>query len=543
MKASPESVQAESIAHRSLRYATALAVVVGVWLVLVALHAGFLKLPYYWDEAGYYVPAALDFLRHGLLIPSSTEPIGHTPLVSVYLGSVWRVFGFSPIVTRAAMLAFAAGSLTATANLARRLLGERGESREAGLTAAALAALSPLFFAQSEMVHLDLAVAFFTLLALMALIDERWVLFAAAGWLAVLTKETAVALVPVVWIYLWISARRPASRPPALAWLATASPCLPLALWAFYYHHHTGFWTGNAGYLQYNLYSTLNPIRFLLSLLRRLYEVFVSGFNWMLVVLALGGWWWSRRHAQVARTAPISETSGRSAGHRDDWRRFTIATTLLVAAYLAMLSAVGGAVLPRYMLPVYPPLIILATGWIWRLPRALARAGCLATAACFVFAWFSNPPYPFPYEDNLAFADFVRLHQEAAGYLERNDLVRSTDGREPLRILTAWPATNELETPDLGYVARPLHIVPVDGFSAADLRSVSPDSFDVLYLYSRKWEPPGNWLERFPWIAKLQLRYFDYAPQVPGREIAAGFHLKLAARWERRGQWVAIYKR
>lgn len=532
-----------------------MAAALGVWLGLVALHAPFLKLPYYWDEAGYYVPAALDFFRHGLLIPSSTEPIGHTPLVSVYLALAWRIGGFSPFVTRAAMILFAAGTVTATAGLAWRLFAGRSVgragAREAAFAAAALLALAPLFFAQSEMVHLDLAVAFFTLLAIVALLDQRWILCAAMGSLAVLTKETAIVLVPVAWVYLWIETRRARHRFPAHAWLATASPCLPLALWAVYYHHHTGFWTGNTGYLQYNLYSTLNPVRFVLSLLRRLYELFVSGFNWLLVGLAIAGWRWGKSNPQITQI-PQGQQNGKGIANRyESWRGFVQLTALLTAAYLLMLSAVGGAVLPRYMLPIYPPLMIVAIGCIWRLARWAARAGCLAAAVCLVFAWFINPPYPFPYEDNLAFADFVHLHQQAAEYLEHKDSVESWrpphspgDGTgSALRILTAWPATNELETPDLGYVTRPLRVVPVDGFSARDFQSVAPGSFDVLYLYSRKWEPPGNWAERIPWVARLQLQYFNYSPQLPEQALATRFHLTLVARWERRGQWVAIYKR
>ena len=509
------------------------------------MHAPFLRLPYYWDEAGYYVPAALDFFRHGLLIPSSTEPIGHTPLVSVYLALAWRTFGFSPLVTRAAMILFAAGTVTATWALARRLFGGRTAAREAAFAGAALLALAPLFFAQSELVHLDLTVAFFTLGAITALLDERWILCAVTGSLAVLTKETAIVLVPAAWIYLWIERRRAGHRFRASAWLATALPCLPLALWALYYHHHTGFWTGNAGYLQYNLYSTLNPIRFLLSLLRRLCELFFSGFNWLLVALAAVGWWWRKKHPQISQSPSSQRDANYASAVGDDtWRRFVQLTALLAAAYLLMLSAVGGAVLPRYMLPIYPPLMIVAVGWMWRLPRALARGACLVAAACLVFAWFNNPPYPFPYEDNLAFADFIHLHQRAAQYLEQNSGGEGTGGAKPaLRILTAWPATNELETPELGYVTRPLRVVPVDGFSTGDLRGVVPGSFDVLYLYSRKWEPPNNWVERIPWLANLQLRYFDYAPQMPEQALAARFHLKLVARWERRGQWAAIYER
>ncbi|MHB8736043.1 MAG: hypothetical protein ACYC6M_12155, partial [Terriglobales bacterium] len=63
-----------------------------IYLTLLALHAPLLRLPYYWDEAGYFVPAALDILRHGWWVPHSTLPNGHPPLVMAFLALVWHVF-------------------------------------------------------------------------------------------------------------------------------------------------------------------------------------------------------------------------------------------------------------------------------------------------------------------------------------------------------------------------------------------------------------------------------------------------------------------
>src|SRR5271163_959262 len=83
---------------------------VGVYLSHITL----LRLPYYWDEAGYYIPAAYDFFRTGSLIPSTTLSNAHPPLPSIYLALFWKIFGFSPLVTRLAMSLVAALALTAT---------------------------------------------------------------------------------------------------------------------------------------------------------------------------------------------------------------------------------------------------------------------------------------------------------------------------------------------------------------------------------------------------------------------------------------------
>jgi 4-amino-4-deoxy-L-arabinose transferase-like glycosyltransferase len=551
------------------------------FVVLCLLHYPLLRLPYYWDEAGYYIPAALDFYRLGQLVPSSTLPTGHTPLVIIYLALAWRAFGFSPLVTRAAMIVFAACTLTGVYALGRRVA-----NREIGCWSVLLLALSPLFFAQSVLAHLDLAAGLFTLLALLALLDERPWRFALASTCAVLSKETAVVLLPVAWIFLWWQHRRAASSLPRAWWVVCFAPLVVLVAWVGFYHQATGFWTGNHEYLRYNLYSTLNPVRMLLTLLRRLYETFVGGFNWLLTAGAIAGIRWAQRnkigaaletpvipakagihsanlgkcaangldsrfrgndrpratseescgHPSADAPAPgISEASARNRPEPSTLRRFVLLGGCLTTAYLVMLSMVGGAVLPRYLLPIFPPLVLIAVILTWRLPRPAARSIMVFTAGCFVWAWFLNPPYPFPFEDNLAYADFIRLHEQAAQFLEAQPGNR--------RILTAWPASEELSRPFLGYVRQPLNVVALEGFGRHEFHSVSPQSFDCLYLYSRRWEPSNNWLRSFPWLQRLQERYFEYQPQIPEQELAERYHLRLLASFERRRQWVRIYLR
>jgi len=499
---------------------------------LALLHYPLLRLPFYWDEAGYYIPAAMDFLRSGTLIPSSTSPSGHTPLVIIYLALVWRAFGFSPLVARAAMIVVAACTLAGVYTLGCRLA-----NREVGCWSALLLALSPLFFAQSVLAHLDLAAALFTLLAFWALVEGHPWRFALAATCAVLSKETAVILLPVAGVFFWRQNRR-APGPPARAWwIAFLTPLAALLAWVGFYHHATGFWTGNREYLQYNLYSTLHPARVMLTLLRRLYETFLGGFSWLLTAGALAGICWRRKNStRAALETPVAGAKfvpgqDRGAGIHS---LFFLGGWLTVA-YLAMLSLVGGAVLPRYLLPIFPPLVLIAVILVWRLPRAVARSVMALTAACFVWAWFLNPPYPFPFEDNLAFADFIRLHEQAAHFLEAQAGKR--------RILTAWPASDELARPHLGYVHRPLEVVAVEGFGGHDFDRVPSESFDCLYLYSRRWEPANNGLRRFPWLERLEERYFDYQPQIAEQELTARYHLRLLVTFEKRRQWVRIYSR
>src|ERR1700739_4503132 len=94
-----------------------------IFVALYTSHFTLLRLPYYWDEAGYYIPAAWDFFRTGSLIPVTTLTNAHPPLPSVYLALWWKVSGFHPEVTREAVLMVATLGLLAVWRLAMRLVG------------------------------------------------------------------------------------------------------------------------------------------------------------------------------------------------------------------------------------------------------------------------------------------------------------------------------------------------------------------------------------------------------------------------------------
>ena len=92
-----------------------------IFAAIFALHGPLLPLPYFWDEAGYYIPAARDLLLTGSLIPHSTPSNAHPPLVMAYLALGWKIAGYAPAVTRVAMLLVAAFTLLGVFRLAERV--------------------------------------------------------------------------------------------------------------------------------------------------------------------------------------------------------------------------------------------------------------------------------------------------------------------------------------------------------------------------------------------------------------------------------------
>src|SRR3954466_14318150 len=87
-------------------------------------HLTLLRLPYFWDEGGYYIPAAWDFFRLGTLIPETTMRNAHPPLPSILLAAWWKIAGFHILSTRLFVCLVATCALLAVFRLARMFAGD-----------------------------------------------------------------------------------------------------------------------------------------------------------------------------------------------------------------------------------------------------------------------------------------------------------------------------------------------------------------------------------------------------------------------------------
>ena len=87
----------------------------------------------------------------------------------------------------------------------------------------------------------------------------------------------------------------------------------------------------------------------------------------------------------------------------------------VLLAYLAFMSAIGGAVLARYMLPVVALVILMLVSTLWRRVRYW-KLIALAVGIAFAAGLFINPPYGFSLEDNLAYRDYVVMHAGASRF-------------------------------------------------------------------------------------------------------------------------------
>jgi len=511
-----------------------------IFSAIFALHAPLLRLPYFWDEAGYYVPAAHDLLLHGALIPQETVSNAHPPLVMAWLALWWKLSAFTPAVTRTAMLLIAAFALLGLFRLALVV------SNAAVATATvACTALYSVFFMQSSLAHVDVAAAAFTLWALSYYIEDRGWMCALMFSLAALCKETAIlapaallawealrALLPQPLGSPWVSLpfskrhaeeRREAAFSPAAEQRRSISlprisallvPFLPLTLWFAYHYARTGYIFGNPEFVRYNVTATLDPLRFLLAALQRLWQV-VGHMNLFVLTAAT---------AVAMFLPPLPDRQRISFAHQ-------LTFYVVIAAYVAALALVGGAVLARYMLPVVPLVILVCVSTLWRRVRGWPIA-VAAICATFVAAWFIAPPYRIAPEDNLAYRDFVLLHVKADAMIAQ---------RYPgSRVLTAWPASDELTKPYLGYVKQPVSVVRIDDFTLEQLELAqhSAGSYDVALLFSTKYEPAK--LIRWDFWERQQKRFFDYHQDMPPEFAARLLGGDIVYQEHRGSEWVAL---
>jgi hypothetical protein len=194
----------------------------------------------------------------------------------------------------------------------------------------------------------------------------------------------------------------------------------------------------------------------------------------------------------------------------------------------------GGATLERYLLPVLP-LVYIAMGAAFEQLRPRWRyAGVAAMAAGLLMGLFLNPPYPFPYENNLALVDFVDLHCSAAQFLEK-----SYPGKT---IYTAWPLTQALRNPAFGYVDRALPAAETSDLHVSTLNAIDAKGVDVLVLYSRTWEPDWGVLQWPPLRAFLG-RFYEYEREMTPAEVHRHFGLLSVQRWAQHGQWIEVFSR
>jgi 4-amino-4-deoxy-L-arabinose transferase-like glycosyltransferase len=487
-------------------------------------HFTLLRLPYFWDEAGYYIPAAWDFFRAGTLIPQTTTTNAHPPLPSIFLAGWWHLSGYVVSGTRTLVCMVAALSLLGVFKLAKNLT-----TTSIAAATVILTAIYPVWFAQSTLAHADIFASAFTLWGLAFYLDtdesnssKNAVLIALMFSMAALSKETAI-ITPTA-LALWEAIQLLQDRKEFVAQqrhrkllLALLAPITPLAIWYAYHYHHTGFVFGNPEFLRYNATANLSVYRIGLSLWHRLLHLTTHMNMFVPVVCAI---------------AALLIKPGPNAPPGIPRPQLKAITIVLLANWVAF-SILGGALLTRYLLPMFP-LVLLVCVALWH--RHLRQWWLLAalSAAAFLAGIWINPPYAFAPEDNLTYRDFIVLHQRAVRYVDLH--------YPQATVLTAWPATAELSRPELGYTNHPVKTTSIQNFALDQIQQAAadPGNYDTALIFSTKWAPIGNQINLARSNESSDAKYFDFHRDLSPSEVAILLHGEVVWQQQRRGEWAAV---
>jgi hypothetical protein len=496
-----------------------------VFAALYASHFALLRVPYYWDEAGYYIPAAWDFFRTGSLIPITTLTNAHPPLPSIYLALWWKLSGFYPEVTREAVLMVAALGLLGVWRLAMRVTGVASIA----IWTTVLTGVYPIWFAQSSLAHADIFAAACSLWGLVFALPARGRNpLAAALWFAAaaLCKETAVAI-PLMLAAIGVAEGWRLGVPVrAKLWREAAWLCasaLPLAAWYAYHYAKTGYLFGNPEFVRYNAETTLEPLRILAAFGHRILHLTAHMNLFVPVIMALA----------ALLLTPLPDAEGRERAGID--RATLLRIFLLLLAEALLFSVLGGALLTRYLLPMYPLVLLLAVSTLYRrVPYWQALA--VICGAAFIAGLFINPPYGFAPEDNLDYARVVRMHLAGIAELEH---------RYPgATVLTAWPMSDELARPELGYVKEPWDVCRIDDFTPAQIAVAQQEQekYSAALVFSTKYDPPQPILSLGPASQAMDERYFGLHHDLPPEAIALQLGGTLVWKRVDHGMWIALIR-
>jgi len=344
--------------------------------------------------------------------------------------------------------------------------------------------------------------------------------------LATLSKETAIVIPLTLAAVSLVESLRASgiTRTRLMREAAWLSSCmLPLAAWYAFHYLKTGFLFGSPEWLRYNAQSNISFPRILAAFEHRIIHLTAHMYLFVPVGMAI---------AALLLTPRLDTDSQPRPGIAPSALR-RIFLLLLVNAVLY--SVLGGALLTRYLLPLYPLVLLLAVTTLYRrVPYWHALAGF--SAAVFILGIFINPPYGIAPEDNLTYARVIRLYQ--AG-------IRQLDARYPgSTVLSTWPLSDALSRPELGYLSQPYAVYLVPDFTAAGIAPAAeePEKYSTALVFSTKVDVYSPFFNLGARSRAADERYFGLHHDLLPEEIARQLHGDLVWQQQDHGQWIALIR-
>lgn len=453
--------------------------VYGCIVIFCCIKLPHLNTPYFWDELGVYVKAALFMFDNGItLLPGFLPPElsrGHPLACAAFFAAAYKLFGPQVWAGHLAALAVSGILLVVTYEGGKKI-----SDHTIGAIACLLLMVQPVFIAQSTMVLPEMLLALFSTAAIFAYAGNRLLPFMFFATLAIMTKETAIAIPVTIWsieFFRFFLGRRSESTRACLA------AFVPVACWGVFLllqknAHGWFFFPLHSDYVSFSLHQITPRLGYYVSFLLK----GQGRLLWTLILAsALCLYLWKNRDRLAATVA-------------GDIRSALVEKqpVLVLWVYIGWGVAVSmlNFHLGRYSLFLLPSLCFLIAQ-SFEFVSANIRVGWFRQLAIVVlmslpFAYYSSKI--FNVDADMGFLNVVRMHAQAIELINRNYPAGTG-------IMSSFPFNASMMEPRSGYGSKEYRHV--------DIPCRPPETVDAeVFVYSL----PGNLENCSPDTAKLVLQ-------------------------------------
>lgn len=472
------------------------AVAVGCLLIIsFALWWPHRYLPFWWDSADSVGRIAHDLLTTNFKLPvvlrsGSTHP----PLVALLVALAWQLIGITRIAAHLAMLPFLGILLTSTYGLAKKIAAP-----VTAFLATLMLAGVPIVLHEASQIYFDLPAAALITASLLLLTHKKLMLSAAALCLAVLSKETALLILPLFALNAWpLLPTKPLSK-KLLSVGFIFSPLVAQLAYATISYHFTGIWLSTRlGHLGARLPSDLTT---LVASLSEIASGFFIGQGMWLVTLVVSVSLvivWRKKALAIAENKLLLVFLATVFGALTVFglfQEYTLRSCLmLLPLWLISAGALGEKALKTIAAKHAPAIIV-----------GVSVVGLVV----FGLNWYPQTAainsYSFNSPTNLTALDRIFVFRQAAKYLEL-----TYQGKQ---IVGGFPENQQLTRSYLGYVDTPLP------FALCSTQVSSRASQNRLLVFH------------------------PYSPEhIECKKILDANRVTLLQRFERNGSWVEVYE-
>ena len=448
-----------------------------------------LNLPYYWDDFNYVIPA-VDHVFKVEITPFLWEyGLGHTPFFYLFTGLIFRLFGDSLIISHLVIVIFSFLAIYFTYLIGKELFNKR-----VGIIAALILLFIPMFFSFSGLFNLEMPLTALIIMSLYFSIINKHMLYVLFGSLAVLTKETAIGAVVAI---LFIKILKEKNKLKIA--LIYSVPILFFLLWIMLIKIHYGLFFNPIG----TSIIIINPIKNFFNLLIILKFIFFDDFRWIItpiffiqfvnikkiknfnkiiipLLIALISFIIFLNVQDIL--SKYSNLFPNIESYLNLIRNFSILFSLIVfiilisfkeiikftlnkrlwELFILIIIFIGVhtfviPVTPRYLLPIFPAIMILIANSISNTFKNKSYIIMLIFIIISAMQFYgASDKVGFTLENNLEYQDFIKVRQLGASYLETN--------YPNATILTTFPLSLDLSHSYGKYVGRELNIVTIDHY-------------------------------------------------------------------------------